>query len=109
MTRKELWDKAQDPQKYEHRKRQAAESLRQALEQDFPALAQAATLLDVFTPHTVQAFTGHVHGAIYGSPKKLSQGETGIPGLLLAGTDQGLLGIVGALLSGVLAANALAR
>ena len=109
MTRKELWDKAQDPQKYEHRKRQAAESLRQALEQDFPALAQAATLLAVFPRFPVQAFTGHVHGAIYGSPKKLSQGETGIPGLLLAGTDQGLLGIVGALLSGVLVANALAR
>ncbi|MGN0867666.1 MAG: phytoene desaturase family protein [Oligosphaeraceae bacterium] len=109
MTRKELWDKAQDPEEYARRKHQCAEALLQALEGYFPRMAREATLLDVFTPHTIHAFTGHVNGAIYGSPEKLPQGETGLPGLVLAGTDQGLLGIVGALLSGVLAANTLLR
>ncbi len=109
MTQKELWKKTQDPATYAQRKRQAAEALRQALEEYFPAMAQEATLLDAFTPHTIHAFTGHANGAIYGSPQKVPQGDTGLPGLTLAGTDQGLLGIVGAMLSGVLAANALAR
>jgi len=60
---------------------------------------------DTFTPLTVQRFTGHVNGAVYGSPHKRLDGQTGIENLFLTGTDQGLLGIVGALMSGVLMAN----
>ena len=71
----------------------------------FPKLAGHASFLDLYTPHTFRRFTGHANGAIYGSPDKFADGATGVPGLALAGTDQGLLGIVGALLSGVLAAN----
>ncbi|MDD2714690.1 MAG: NAD(P)/FAD-dependent oxidoreductase [Candidatus Wallbacteria bacterium] len=60
---------------------------------------------DMFTPLTVERFTGHINGAVYGSPDKIRNGETGFRNLFLAGTDQGFLGIVGAMLSGVSMAN----
>lgn len=60
---------------------------------------------DVFTPRTIEHFTGHAHGAVYGSPKKRRDGETGIPGLVLCGTDQGWLGVTGAMMSGIAMAN----
>ncbi|MCA8920328.1 MAG: NAD(P)/FAD-dependent oxidoreductase [Planctomycetes bacterium] len=61
---------------------------------------------DTFTPTTILHFTGHQNGAIYGAPTKLTDGLTGVDGLFLAGTDQGFLGIVGAMLSGISIANA---
>ena len=61
---------------------------------------------DTFTPTTIRHFTGHHNGAVYGAPVKLTDGLTGIDGLFLAGTDQGFLGIVGAMLSGISIANA---
>ena len=60
---------------------------------------------DVFTPLTVERFTGKADGAIYGSPYKLRQGRTPLQNLFVAGTDQGYLGIVGAMLSGVTMVN----
>ena len=60
---------------------------------------------DVFTPPTIRRFTGRAGGAIYGSPRKHPRGETGIRGLSIIGADQGLLGVVGALYSGILIAN----
>ncbi|MHC4840778.1 MAG: phytoene desaturase family protein [Planctomycetota bacterium] len=63
------------------------------------------TLTDMFTPRTVKHFTSHERGAVYGSPRKLRTGETGVDGLYLMGTDQGFLGIIGAALSGISMAN----
>jgi len=60
---------------------------------------------DVFTPVTVERYTGKVHGAIYGSPVKIRDGRTPLSNLFVAGTDQGYLGIVGAMLSGVTMVN----
>ena len=60
---------------------------------------------DMFTPKTVKRFTGHLNGAIYGSPIKNISGTTAISNLYLCGTDQGFLGIIGAMLSGVTMAN----
>jgi phytoene dehydrogenase-like protein len=60
---------------------------------------------DMFTPTTVTRFTGHLNGAVYGSPRKLKNGRTRLSNLFLMGTDQGMLGIVGALLSGISMAN----
>ena len=59
----------------------------------------------MFTPLTIQRFTGHAAGAVYGSPRKHLDGTTGIDGLFLIGTDQGYLGVVGALISGLVMAN----
>lgn len=60
---------------------------------------------DVFTPLTVERFTSKADGAIYGSPVKIRDGCTPLRNLFVAGTDQGYLGIVGAMLSGVTMVN----
>ena len=69
------------------------------------ALADATIATDMFTPRTITKFTGHLGGAIYGSPVKQRQGRTNLENLYLCGTDQGFLGIVGAMLSGISMAN----
>lgn len=68
-----------------------------------PGSTRVAT--DMFTPRTVHRFTGHINGAIYGAPQKLRTGRTPYENLYLCGTDQGYLGIIGALLSGITMAN----
>ena len=60
---------------------------------------------DVFTPRTIRKFTGHYQGAVYGAPRKVLDGRTSIENLYLCGTDQGFLGIIGAMLSGITMAN----
>jgi phytoene dehydrogenase-like protein len=60
---------------------------------------------DMFTPRTITRFTGHVGGAIYGATEKNRPGRTFLSNLYLCGTDQGFLGIVGAMLSGISMAN----
>jgi len=60
---------------------------------------------DLFTPRTLERFTGHAEGALYGSPVKTRTGKTGRDNLFLIGSDQGFHGIVGAMLSGVAMAN----
>ena len=62
--------------------------------------------VDTFTPRTIRHFTGHADGAVYGSPHKIVDGRTHVDDLYVCGTDQGFLGIVGALLSGITIANA---
>lgn len=72
---------------------------------DDSTLAQDTVATDMFTPRTVARFTGHIEGAIYGSPHKRRQGRTSLPNVYLCGTDQGFLGIIGAMLSGISMAN----
>jgi len=72
---------------------------------DDATVAQATSATDMFTPLTIERFTGHLQGAVYGSPRKNRQGTTGLSNLYLCGTDQGYLGIVGAMLSGISMAN----
>ena len=60
---------------------------------------------DVFTPTTIHRFTGHLNGAVYGTPSKIKTGRTHLGNLFICGTDQGFLGIVGAMLSGISMAN----
>jgi phytoene dehydrogenase-like protein len=69
------------------------------------ALTRATVATDMFTPTTVEHFTGHFRGAIYGSPVKNPGGRTALSNLYLCGTDQGMLGIVGSMLSGISMAN----
>jgi phytoene dehydrogenase-like protein len=82
------------------------ESARRFLPPADPAAVSAATVAtDMFTPRTVNRFTGRLNGAIYGSAAKSLDGRTALSNLHLCGTDQGLLGIVGSMLSGVTMAN----
>jgi phytoene dehydrogenase-like protein len=69
------------------------------------ALERATVTTDMFTPRTITKFTGHFSGAIYGAPAKNRQGRTNLENVYLCGTDQGFLGIVGAMLSGISMAN----
>jgi phytoene dehydrogenase-like protein len=69
------------------------------------SLARATVATDMFTPTTVKKYTGHFRGAIYGAPVKNPEGRTALSNLYLCGTDQGMLGIVGSMLSGISMAN----
>lgn len=60
---------------------------------------------DMFTPLTVERFTGKLGGAIYGATQKNRAGTTPFENVFLCGTDQGFLGITGAVLSGISMAN----
>ena len=86
-------------------KRQVEHSARQLLKNWAPHPIGQETFSDTFTPLTIERFTRHAQGAIYGSPDKSRDGHTGVQGLELIGTDQGFLGIVGAMLSGISIAN----
>jgi phytoene dehydrogenase-like protein len=72
---------------------------------DDAVLGGAVIATDMFTPRTITRYTGHLGGAIYGSPRKYREGRTALNNLYLCGTDQGFLGIVGAMLSGISMAN----
>ena len=58
-----------------------------------------------FTPVTIERYTSKIEGAIYGNPTKRKDGDIGFTNLFLAGTDQGFLGIIGSMLSGVSIVN----
>jgi phytoene dehydrogenase-like protein len=82
---------------------QSARRFLPAVDDSVLRAGQLAT--DIFTPRTVKKFTGHLNGAIYGAPHKVRDGRTHLANLYLCGTDQGFLGIVGAMLSGISMAN----
>jgi phytoene dehydrogenase-like protein len=60
---------------------------------------------DMFTPTTIVRFTGHENGAVYGAPDKHLDGRTHLDNLFICGTDQGLVGIIGSITSGIAMAN----
>jgi phytoene dehydrogenase-like protein len=60
---------------------------------------------DMFTPRTIRRFTWHDNGAVYGAPEKRIDGTTHLKNLFLCGTDQGFVGIIGAIVSGISIAN----
>ncbi len=60
---------------------------------------------DLFTPTTIYRFTWHDNGAVYGAPDKVLDGTTHVDNLFLCGTDQGFVGIIGAMMSGISMAN----
>lgn len=70
-----------------------------------PDIRDRIVFKDVFTPKTINRYTGHINGALYGARDKIKEGRTKVDGLYIIGTDQGFLGIVGAMLSGVTVAN----
>ncbi len=69
------------------------------------SLSERILMTDTFTPKTIKRFTSHENGTLYGSPTKARDGSTRFENLYLAGTDQGYIGIVGAMLGGIAVAN----
>jgi len=59
----------------------------------------------LFTPTTISRFTWHDNGAVYGAPDKQLDGTTHLANVFLCGTDQGFVGIIGAMMSGISMAN----
>lgn len=97
--------KALERERYGAEKQRAAELALAAAARFGADVRGHGVFRDTFTPLTIERFTGHLGGAVYGSPTKSRDGTSGIAGLSLIGTDQGLVGIVGALLSGITVVN----
>lgn len=70
-----------------------------------PDFRDHVVFTDFFTPRTIKHWTGHVNGAVYGAPGKIKTGRTHLENLFICGSDQGYLGIVGSMLSGITIAN----
>jgi len=95
-----------DQKRYEERKAQYAELLRQRTEACYPSLsAHRPTLEDAFTPLTLGRYTGHPNGTLYGGRVKTFDGRCGLRNLHVVGNDQGGIGIMGALTSGIVVTN----
>ena len=95
---------------YKERKAEWFEVLRKVTLRMLPKTDEArfnrhVLATDMFTPRTIQHFTGKLGGAVYGAPCKRRDGATHLDNLYLCGTDQGFLGIVGAMLSGISIVN----
>ncbi len=94
-----------DQQTYTSSKQRYHRDFLAAGERFIPGFGEHVTLTDMFTPRTIHYYTGHDNGAVYGSPQKHRDGRTPYENLFVCGTDQGYLGIVGAMLSGITIAN----
>ena len=70
-----------------------------------PDFRSAVIETDMFTPTTIRRFTGHENGAVYGIPRKRPDGTTHLSNLYVCGTDQGMVGIIGSILSGITITN----
>lgn len=86
-------------------KSDTATQSKKAIEKIIGNFNQHIVYEDTFTPLTIERFTAKKEGAIYGCPDKIKDGDIGYDNLFLAGTDQGFLGIVGSMLSGVSMVN----
>lgn len=100
----EKWNEL-DRKSYLLRKKEVCEEALKLVAKMFPAFQGNLLYHDVFTPKTITRYTGHFKGAVYGTTQKARDGRTGIKNLFICGTDQGFLGIVGAMLSGISMAN----
>ncbi|NTW88736.1 MAG: hypothetical protein HGB26_06355 [Desulfobulbaceae bacterium] len=96
---------AEIPDQYISQKRDTSRRSAKMLEKLIGSFATNIVYEDTFTPVTIERYTAKINGAIYGSPEKVKDGNIGYPNLFLAGTDQGFLGIIGSMLSGVSIVN----
>ena len=97
---------------YEAVKQRIADALLDEAERRLPGLRSLVTYAELGTPLTVERFTGHAGGAIYGLPPvprryalACLHVATPMPGLLLTGSDVATAGVVGALMGGVATAG----
>jgi phytoene dehydrogenase-like protein len=104
MANFDLWNKL-DEDEYKSQKAGYLEAALENVARMVPDFRDSVVFTDVFTPKTIYRYTGHLNGAPYGSPDKLRDGRTHLDNLFICGTDQGFLGIIGAMLSGISMAN----
>ncbi len=94
-----------DSDTYKKRKTEWAERSLEAVGSHVGDFRANILYQDCFTPKTVHRFTSHLNGAVYGAEKKQKDGRTELTNLFLCGTDQGFVGIVGTMLSGIVMVN----
>ena len=100
---------ALEPEQYQAAKREMHEQLLAsavAIRARFPPARRGH---DIFTPTTIRHFTGHDNGAVYGSVQKRYDAATHLTNLFICGTDQGFVGIIGTMTSGIQVANQLLK
>jgi phytoene dehydrogenase-like protein len=90
---------------YELKKDEVAEAALKLFKKLNPAFSGKLLFKDIFSPTTIERYTWHQQGTVYGSIDKTRDGRTPIKNLFIIGTDQGFLGIVGSMLSGISMAN----
>lgn len=90
---------------YDQKKNEVAQSALGTAKKLDPLFDGKLLFTDVFSPLTIERYTWHLNGTVYGSIDKSRDGSTPIKNLFIIGTDQGFLGIVGSILSGVSMAN----
>ena len=90
---------------YDDKKEAVAQSALELVGNLTPGFAGKLLFKDVFSPLTIERYTWHLNGTVYGSIDKTRDGRTPVSGLYIMGTDQGFLGIVGSILSGISMAN----
>ncbi|MFZ2501061.1 MAG: all-trans-retinol 13,14-reductase, partial [Nocardioides sp.] len=98
---------------YDLLKARIARGLIDLVERHHPGFRDLVVFEEVSTPLTIEQFSGHPAGQIYGipsTPARLREGlvpaKTDLPGLLLTGADVCAPGVAGALMGGVFAAAA---
>lgn len=104
MANFELWNKL-SKEEYQAQKAAWLNTTLKQVVKFVPDFRNRIVYSDMFTPKTIYRFTGHINGAVYGTPNKIKTGRTYLDNLFICGTDQGFLGIVGAMLSGISMAN----
>lgn len=100
----DLWRKL-SPDEYKREKLRWYEKTLESAARFMPEFRGHVVDVDMFTPLTIERFTGRVRGAIYGAADKKYDGVTPYDNLFVCGADQGMVGIVGALVSGIVIAN----
>ncbi|MCA9103560.1 MAG: NAD(P)/FAD-dependent oxidoreductase, partial [Planctomycetales bacterium] len=90
---------------YESAKRHWYDRVTAAIVGVVPDFRPHVVATDMFTPTTIERFTLHENGAVYGAPWKRYDGTTHLKNLFICGTDQGWVGIIGAIVSGISMAN----
>jgi phytoene dehydrogenase-like protein len=100
----DLWNRLGE-EEYKAQKAAWLETTLKEVVKFVPDFRDSIIFTDIFTPKTIHKFTGRINGAVYGTPNKTKTGRTRLDNLFICGTDQGFLGIVGAMLSGISMAN----
>ncbi|MFP5387048.1 MAG: phytoene desaturase family protein [Bacteriovoracia bacterium] len=90
---------------YTEMKEKVSESAMGLVKKLTPGFEGQLLFQDTFSPLTIERYTWHLKGTVYGSVDKTRDGRTPVKNLFIIGTDQGFLGIVGAMLSGISMAN----
>jgi phytoene dehydrogenase-like protein len=90
---------------YLEMKARVGDSALQLVKQLNPTFNGNLLFQDIFSPTTIEKYTWHFNGTVYGSIDKTRDGKTPVKNLFIIGTDQGFLGIVGSILSGISMAN----